>query len=71
MKEINEMKRFAKRLGFKYEILRNGHIRFSGYNYVRVASGSPSDYRTLDKVKKDLQAIVDKRPNKFCHKVQT
>lgn len=67
MNTRSEMIAFAKKLGFKMTILNNNHIKFSGYGYFRIAASSPSDYRVLRKVKKDLQSIIDGKPSNHVH----
>jgi hypothetical protein len=61
-KEINQIKKYAESLGFSTKITKKGHIVFSGFGRKVLSSSTPSDFRVIVTLRKNLKKIANGQP---------
>ena len=57
MREITQLSKYAKSLGFEVTKTRNNHIRYKGYGKLVIGSGSSANRKHISLFKKYLLKI--------------
>lgn len=56
-KDMTKLIKYGKSLGFEVTKTNSGHILFTGYGRRMFSSSTPSDFRVIPMLRKNLQKI--------------
>jgi len=66
-KDIKQVIKYSKELGFDIDNTKTGHLIFTGYGRRIISSSTPSDYRVITTLKNNLKKISQgKIVGKIC-----
>lgn len=60
-KEIRQLIKYGKDLGFTIKLTKTGHIMFTGFGKKILSGSTPSDFRVIKMLRKNLRKLSQGR----------